>query len=259
MLDHDAEAFCRFSSVIGQALVVLETNGKPDSEALVSTLKQLDAEANRIGLNSVHQHISRINEASSSGTVLITDMRVMMVELYNRLRDGLQERVFLSIGTKDQDFYRQSEPLFGRNVQDKFPSLIYDIEEAGKCFALDRSTASAFHSIRSLEAAISAMSRCLGIPDPTKGSQRSWANLLRDIKNELDRRWPASTGRMSGDAKLFDEAFGALAGMQNPYRNSTMHLADKYTPDEAKHIFDVVKGFMARLAERMDEQGLPLA
>ena len=58
---------------------------------------------------------------------------------------------------------------------------------------------------------------------------------------------------------MFDEAYGALAGMQNPYRNSTMHLDDKYTPDEARHIFEVVKGFMARLAVRMDEQGAPLA
>ncbi|MEO6606833.1 MAG: hypothetical protein ABIN69_00010, partial [Aestuariivirga sp.] len=233
MLDHDAEAFCRFSSIIGQALVVLQTNQMPDSVSLISNLKQLDAAAQRLELNSVHQQIERIREASLKGGLSFSDLRAMFVQLYERLSDGMKERVFLSIGLRDQYFYEQPEPLFGRTVQDKFPSLIYDIEEAGKCLALDRSTACAFHSIRSLEAAIGAMSRCLGIPDPTKGSERSWMKLLTAIKIQIDQRWPASSGRMAGDAKLFDEAYGALSGMQNPYRNSTMHLADKYTSDEA--------------------------
>jgi hypothetical protein len=175
------------------------------------------------------------------------------------MQDALKDRAFLVIENKDHDLFQQSSPLFGDVVAAKFPSLIYEIEEAGKCLALDRSTASAFHSIRCLEAGIRALARSPGIPDPTRGADRSWANLLRDVKAELDRRWPPSTGRMNGDAKQFDETYAALAGMQNPYRNSTMHLDEKYTPDEARHIFAVVKGFMQTLANRMDEDGLPLA
>jgi hypothetical protein len=64
---------------------------------------------------------------------------------------------------------------------------------------------------------------------------------------------------MSGDGEFFDNAFAALAAMQNPYRNSTMHLDQKYTSEEASHIFEVVGGFMKKLASRMDEDGLPLA
>ena len=50
-----------------------------------------------------------------------------------------------------------------------------------------------------------------------------------------------------------------FAAMQNPYRNATMHLDQKYTEEEAKHVFEIVKGFMTKLASRCDENGDPKA
>ncbi len=47
--------------------------------------------------------------------------------------------------------------------------------------------------------------------------------------------------------------------MMNPYRNATMHLDQKYTNEEAGHIFEVVNGFMRKVALRMDEDGKPFA
>ncbi len=50
-----------------------------------------------------------------------------------------------------------------------------------------------------------------------------------------------------------------LDAVRNVWRNSTMHAESKYTLDEAEHIFVSVKGFMRKLAFRMDENGTPLA
>jgi len=124
---------------------------------------------------------------------------------------------------------------------------------------LERSTASAFHSIRALEAAIRAIARCLGIHDPTRAQDRSWGNVLKSVKTEYERRWPTTGGRMTGDGRFFEEAHGLLAAIQNPYRNATMHLDQKYTVEESRHMFEVVGGFMRKLASRMDENGHPLA
>jgi hypothetical protein len=41
--------------------------------------------------------------------------------------------------------------------------------------------------------------------------------------------------------------------------NPTMHVESKYTDEEAEHIFIAVRGFMKKLASRMDESGQPLA
>jgi len=173
-------------------------------------------------------------------------------------RELLTKKLFALVPGQDR-YFAPAEPLFGAQVAANFPSLIYEIDQAGKCYACDLTTASAFHSIRCLEAGVRAISRCLGIPDPTKGRDRNWGNISRSIHTELERRWPASSGRMTGDAQLFDEIYGAFSGMQNPYRNATMHLEANYTAPEALHIFEIVKGLMQKLASRMDEQGLPLA
>lgn len=156
-------------------------------------------------------------------------------------------------------WYSPKTPLFGGQVDTNFPSLVYEIEESGKCLALGRSTAAAFHAIRSLEAGITAISRCLAIPDPTKGADRNWGAMLKKIQAELDRRWVGAASRMTGDGAVFEGLYGVLQALQNPYRNATMHFDQKYTTEEAKHIFEMVAGVMRKIASRMDENGLPLA
>jgi hypothetical protein len=259
MLEFSGEAFCRLSSMMGQLIVVLERGGIPDAKVVGASLGELDREAEKLQLRSVVQQLARVKAHILNGSANSSSLHPMIMELYNRMRDIMEDRLLLAIEPSRADLYRQESPLFGSETAEKFPSIAYDIEEAGKCLALDRSTASAFHAIRCLEAGLRAISRCLGIPDPTKGSDRSWANLLRAIKAEMDKRWPNSSHRMTGDGRYFEEAYGALSGIQNPWRNATMHLDQKYTTEEAQHVLDMVGGFMRKLASRCDEMGEPKA
>jgi hypothetical protein len=87
-------------------------------------------------------------------------------------------------------------------------------------------------------------------PARWNGSRRLWS--LWDIMQR-------TASRMTGDGRLFEDAYAALAAMQNPWRNATMHLDQKYTEEEAAYIFTVVRGFMGKLAARCDENGLPKA
>ena len=170
-------------------------------------------------------------------------IRTYSGDTVTRARDQLQARLLLEVPSRSKDLYLQPVPLFGLEVAAKFPSVAYEVEQAGKALAFGIDTGAAFHSIRCFEAGIRAMSRCLKIPDPTKASQRSWASLLRTIKTEIDRRWPTDNNKLSGDGRFFDEAYATLAAIQNPYRNATMHLDQKYTEEEARHVFEMVKGF----------------
>lgn len=179
-------------------------------------------------------------------------------ELWGRLADETEIKEYLSLSSDESRYYHAEAP-FGLNVATRFQNAEYDIEEASKCLGLERGTASAFHSIRCLEAGIRALSRCLGIPDPTKAANRSWFKTLESLKSEMDRRWVGSSSRLSGDGRFFEEAYAALSGIMNPWRNATMHLDQKYTLEEAAHIFEVVKGFMRKVASRCDEDGEPKA
>jgi hypothetical protein len=180
-------------------------------------------------------------------------------EIRNSLRRELHSVMVFIVEGDRHKYFAPDFPLCGSEVSAKFPSISYEVQEAGKCLAFERSTASAFHSIRCLEAAIRAMSRCLDIPDPTKASDRSWFKTLEAIKKELQHRWPTTGSKMSGDGRFFEEAYAALAAMQNPWRNATMHLDQIYTEEAARDLFNVVGGFMRRIAARIDENGAPKA
>lgn len=168
-------------------------------------------------------------------------------------------KFFLVMEPDAAALYAPDEPLLGSDVGTKFPSLIADIDEAGKCLALGRTTATAFHLIRCLEGGITGISRCLGIPDPTKGAERNWGSLLTKVEAACKSKWPTDATRQAGDGHFFESVWGSLRAMQNPYRNATMHLEKTYTEDEAKGLQAIVKSLMQRIASRMDEQGLPLA
>jgi hypothetical protein len=217
---------------------------------LLSLMREMNLE---VSVQNIEYLSNRIN----NNPVIDGDFRAALGLSFRLLNDELRTHVFLHIDRRNKELFEQAVPPFGDRVQTTFPSAIYEIEEAAKCLALERSTGSAVHSIRCLEAGIRALSRCLAIPDPTKASDRNWGALLRTLKAEIDRRWPGSSTRMSGDGEFFDNAYAGLAAMQNPWRNATMHLDQKYTPDEARHVYETVKGFMQKIASRMDENGDP--
>jgi hypothetical protein len=147
---------------------------------------------------------------------------------------------------------------FGPNFRTQFSTAIFEVDEAGKCHALGRSTATVFHLMRALEIAIRAVARSLGIPDPVKDAERNWGRILEKIKKELERRQSAAAWR-SGDKEFFAEAYASLDAVRVAWRNPTMHVENKYTEDEAEHIFVTVRGFTKKLASRMDENGEPKA
>jgi hypothetical protein len=219
-----------------------------------AAIQPLHLPVTKLTLDELHERLTRHKqnmEFSACGQMLIA--------LSETMRRELQSVKVFSLDAGSASFYSATSALFGNEVDKTFPSVAYEIEQGGKCYACDLSTAAAFHWIRTLEAGVRAMARCLGIPDPTTGRERNWSVLQKALKDAIDLRWPKSSGRISGDAQLFDKLYGSISGMQNPYRNETMHLSAKYTSPEALHIFELVKGLMQQIAARMDENGDPKA
>jgi hypothetical protein len=263
MLRIFGKPFVEASNLIGQLVSAIQDqkissfNEKFRGE-VTGILDRLIEQVDAIGLTMTKVSANRLRKQLQNPEFERHRLRHFMVELQSRLVDEMESTYLLSLSDKEKELYEPDLPLWS-DVLIKFPSIAYEIDEAAKCLALGRSTASAFHSIRSLEAAIRALSRCLGISDPTRAADRSWFNMLNTIKDELDRRWPGTSNRMLGDGRFFEEAYAALAAMQNPYRNATMHLDQIYTEEGARDIFNAVGGFMKRIAARLDENGVPKA
>ena len=96
-------------------------------------------------------------------------LRELYRDIDSRLQDELGDTTVLVLERGDQAYYEPKAPLFGSDVAAKFGSASYDIEEAGKCLALGRSTAGAF-TLWCLEAG-SWRFRCLGSHD-----SRNWGD-----------------------------------------------------------------------------------
>jgi hypothetical protein len=277
MLKINAQAFYEATTIMTKAREYIQiSHGDVEHPDGSITYDTLDSETLRmvkehakdlldacalLGVPATMLSIKRLlRDLEASSSPLYSTVSTAYREIDSRLRDELSLVSLFVLERAEANYFEPVVPLFGNTVAERFQSLTYEIGEVGKCLALQRSTAAVFHSIRCLEAGIKAIARCLAIPDPIKGVDRSWGNVLRSIKDETDRRWPSnSAGRLSADAKFFEKSHAALHAMMNPYRNDTMHLEAKYTEDEAKHIFEVVKGFMAVVASRCDEEGEPKA
>jgi hypothetical protein len=189
------------------------------------------------------------------------DARTRIDDITNTLTRELSLTTILVLEPRERSYFSPNEPLFGAEVASKFQShAMFEIDEAAKCLALGRSTASVFHLMRVMEIGVRTIAKCLGIPDPIKPSDRNWGRMLKNIWDEgIAKKWPTSTDRTTGDGEIFESLYASLDAVKNPWRNATMHVENKYTNDEAEHIFVAVRGFMKKLASRMDEQGLPRA
>jgi hypothetical protein len=226
-----------------------------DINNLIEMLESLEMPSSAASVRRVRTSYERQGTPGHTEQQLET----VLTEFRHKVYDEIKQPLFIALVGVERKLYEPSTPLFGDSVDTKFPSLRREISEAGKCLALGRATASAFHSVRVLEAGIRAISRCLGIPDPTKGADRSWHNMLKAIETESRKRWPTAADRFSGDGKTFEELHGAFSAVQNPYRNATAHLDCDYDEDQARHLLEMSKGLFQRIAARMDERGSPLA
>jgi len=202
--------------------------------------------------------LARLAEDAQRPEFSYDDLGEAARDIDERLKDELQ---LISIYVLDQSkvkYFEEGQNLFGATVAQQFQSALFEIDEAGKCFAVHRYTASVFHLMRVMEIGIRALARCLGIPDPTKPNDRNWGNMLTEIKKGIEKRW-TTANRMQGDGALFESLYASLDAVKNPWRNATMHVENKYTGEEAINIMNAVESFMRRLASRMDEMGQPVA
>lgn len=222
-------------------------------------LNQVEEICLEIGLQmSAVQASNLINLINSMPPVSNTEVQSDMRELVNRIEDELSMRLCIVIKQDTASYFAKLNP-FGDEVFNKFSSANFDIEEAGKCFALARYTACVMHLQRVLEIGLKSYGNFLGIMALITTPQPSWHNILgktlKEIKERNDNNIPAKVWVSNREKEFCDVVQPFLESVKVAWRNPSMHAEAKYTEEEAKEIFDAVKGFMRHLAEHLDESG----
>ncbi len=170
----------------------------------------------------------------------------MLTELDQRLRDELDGIWFKYLSEAKADLYNAKHP-FGEEVANKCARAITDIEEAAKCLALDRGTATVFHLMRVMEIGLQSFGDKLGV-ELTQG--KVWQVILDQV-NKTIRAMPEISPQQKEIKSLYGEIASHLYNVKLAWRNPVMHPKSSYTLEEAEDIFKNVETFMDRLATKV--------
>jgi HEPN domain-containing protein len=167
--------------------------------------------------------------------------------IINSIEAELTTITFFRITIEEARYYKDKQ-LFGAEVEEKFKKAIQDIEEAGKCLALSRSTAAVFHLVRVMEVGLKSLGRALSIPYAP-----SWESYIKQIGDKIAEKHKLKGIKWKRDEPFFRDILGDLQTIKIAWRNPTMHIVRHYNPEEAEEIFRAVRGFMKRLATRFSD------
>jgi hypothetical protein len=166
-------------------------------------------------------------------------VKTKVEQLCSVVHSELESRAFFHIQQNHALYYDQKE-LFGVQVNLKFPTIQYDMVEAGNCYALGRSTACVFHLMRIMEVGVQQFGTKLGV---TLTDEKNWQNILDEANKAIK-----SLSSKAPDTVSMSQAAANLYAVKLAWRNEVMHPNDTYTLEESESIIQQVRIFMQQLA-----------
>jgi hypothetical protein len=250
---HEATAIIQQTAALARGIPPDDVMSATNKNASIGMLERLETV-----IDPLPVPVSKIT-ASDLRDLLSNDPKLtyfacaqLYLNLSETLRRELRTVKTFALDANEMAHYEPKEPLFGREVADKFKSGAYDITEAGKCLALGRSTAAVFHLMHVVEIALKAIHGCLGLTAPDNPSWGIWLKQIRDDRvRRGDRKWPEND--------YFQDVYSRLDAIKDAQRDPTLHVQTIHTEDEADLIFRNTKALMKKIACRMDENGEPKA
>lgn len=243
-----------------------------DGEPVFRMTRLVDDEAKRkalVGLTSIEPEFRKIGLSISAETVaeLISDLKdsdlTHNVQWLSDRIEGIEKLVnkelagkaFFYVSPERTKFWPSARCpyAFGEKVARSFPSSTFDANNAGICLAVMQSTASVFHLMRVLEIGLSALGRIFDV----SLVHTNWNPAIEKIESKIREIHKDPAWKVLPDCKEQQEFYSQAAShfgiLKDAWRNHAMHVRGKYTEEEAERIFENVKAFMQKLAERLTE------
>lgn len=124
-------------------------------------------------------------------------------------------------------------------------AIVTDVEEAGKCFAFERSTACVFHLMRIVEIGVQEFGSKVGF---AKATETVWDTIMREIGKAIISL-PTTNAVEREKKRELEGLVPYLDTVRRVWRNPVMHPKAEYTPEQASEITSAVKAYMNHLAQ----------
>lgn len=213
------------------------------------TFRELGTHCVELGLHASAASCNRLVALADRKDALFSDLESLLQELYGRLDDEMKARWFFCVDADKTSYFLPSP--FGADVATKFSEAMTDIEEAAKCLAMDRGTACVFHLMRVLECALRSLAISLNDPDLDPRRNPSWDAILRKCRAQLALPLAQRSPEWRADDQFFSAVTERLMAVKDAWRNPTMHVEKKYTPEEAEDIWNSTRAFMRQVATKL--------
>jgi len=167
------------------------------------------------------------------------------------LEKEMDGQLFLYVPSTRAEFYDKDPAVFlGDKCRDNFASVLPEIDEAMKCYAVGRYTACAFHLMRATEAGTKALGEAIG----AKVRNNNWGDVFKEYDRQLALPPAARPAHWSTHGEFLENIAANLRGAKT-LRNSVAHLDESYTEERAAKLMVLIPEFLRQLAEKMDEKG----
>ena len=207
-----------------------------------------------LGLRSTLHQVDRVEAVLRKGienndgtTVLWSAVKPAVLQMGIRFQEETGDVIAYHLTPEEHDLYGNPTKDW-QDVLSAFPSTLVDVEEAGRCFALGRYTASVFHSMRILEIGLAALGQEFGVAT----DRTNWDKIIRNIQNAIEAKSIAE-GAGWVDQQFYSEATQDFRFFKDAWRNHVMHVRLPVDEEKAKVIGDSVRHFMSHLATKLSE------
>ena len=207
-----------------------------------------------LGLTSTLHQVDRAEAVLRKGienndgtTVLWSAVKPEVLQMGIRFQEETGDVIAYHLSPEEHDLYDNPTKDW-QDVLSAFPSTLVDVEEAGRCFALGRYTASVFHSMRILEIGLAALGQEFGVAT----DRTNWGEIIQNIQNAIEAKSIAQ-GAGWADQQFYSEATQDFRFFKDAWRNHVMHVRLPVDEEKAKVIGHSVRHFMSHLATKLSE------
>jgi len=152
----------------------------------------------------------------------------------------LNKQMLFQVSEAERPFFETS--LEAKTIS-AFPSASREIEDAGRCYALDQWTACVLHLMRALEFGIASLVKALNVTPKNP----NWEQVLRDCEIEIEKL-PSKD-----DRGFYSEVATTFRHFRGAWRNHAVHGHDTYDSRSGVTIFLNVREFFRQISIRLSE------
>lgn len=239
------------------------TINETDHKFYQRVINEVRVNCERFELDSTLDQLNRIDETLNAGSIFgaYNTFTSQVQQVWECLKTDLDRRVFMFM-PRDQSKDYEQEDLFGKEVTDKFRSTVFDVSEAGNCYATGRYTACVFHCMRVLEKGLHAFVHHLndihaaGIVFSKTVEETNWGNIIQEIQISLEN--PKRLARLvplptKNEMARYSTAALEFEHFKQAWRDDVSHSRRSYDGPAAKSVMDHVEAFMRKISLWLSE------